>query len=580
MSNFIKSEFSIELNGDKTFLDGVSEADLYIYEMNKYKKFKVIYSEKNNKLLVLNISTNNISPIDYEDFNEVCKILIENSLIFTNKKIQELLSKQDISIRKKVDNNGLERISDIFSVTKNEEINYSISRELYINAENSYKIKPDKLILLYQDVGIQGKVFLNLNEIDLPKIKLYKEFQICEIDDEGNLEPICETIFTEAKYENDVFTLSFIDEFTWVGNSKNSGLKANVRNPLDLIEYLLSKFNLNYEMPDYEYRERNFICIIPITGLLVEDLFGVGTVEFVPRGYLELEGKWFSELLSATSSVSFVKLYLNANSYSEAEKKANELSNKAIDFIYHIQRTDSLFLDGENINLVWARSNYKIISLSTQILIQDTISNEFIFSLNDQDESNLLKIDVTEFESIIDSISWYEKSLIHEMDGETKNKIKTIFIAIRYLRKSWDSYDIDDKLINTSVAYEFMLEDEVVEKIVDKTTRRLIASNSKEYALQIYQGEDKEKKANEIYERINFTLGSPILEQKLLNMLLRLNIHLTDLDKETIKTVREMRNRLVHGRGIPDIKVETINLANGIIAHLLLNKLKDRVGAI
>lgn len=580
MSNLIQGEFHIELNGDKTFLDGTSEADLYIYEMNEYKKFKVIYSEKNNKLLVLNINLNKIVPIYYEDFSEVCKILIGNSLVFKNEKIQRLLSIQSITDRTKVDNNGLERIGDIFSIVENEERKFSISKEFYIIAENSYKIKPDKLILIHQDVGIQGEIILNLNEIDLPKIRLFKEFQICEIDDEGNPESICVTIFTDAKYESDIFTLRFIDEFTWVGNSKISGLNANVRNPLELIEYMLSKLNLNFEMPNYEYRERSFICIIPINGLLVEDLFGVGTVEFVPRGYLELDSKLFSELLNATNSVSFVKVYLNANSYSEAEKKAIELSNKAIDFIYHIQRTDSLFLDGKNMNFVWSRSNYKMVSLSTQILIQDTISNEFIYSLNKQDESNLLKVDITEFESIIDSISWYEKSLTNEMDGETVKKIKTIFIAIRYLRKSWDSYDLDDKLINTSVAYEFMLEDEVVEKIVDKKTRKLIASNSKEYVLQVYEGEDKEKKANEIYDRVNFTLASPILEQKLLNLLDRLNIELTDLDKDTLKSVREMRNKLVHGRGIPDIKVEIINLANGIIAHLLLNKLKDRMGSM
>lgn len=580
MYNLIKGEFHIELNDDKTFLDGVLEADLYIYETNEYKKFKVIYSEKNNKLLILNFSLNKISPIYYEDFNEVCEILVGNSLAFKNEKIQKLLSRQNITSRIKADSNGLERIGDIFSIVDNEERKYSISKEFYIVAENSYKIKPDKLILIHQDVGIQGEILLNLNEIDLPKIRLYKEFQICEIDDVGNLEPICVTIFTDAKYESDIFALRFVDEFTWVGNFKISGLNANVRNPLELIEYMLSKLNLIFEIPNYEYRERSFICIIPINGLLVEDLFGVGTVEFVPRGYLELDSELFSELLNATNSVSFVRVYLNANSYSDAEKTAIELSNKAIDFIYHIQRTDSLFLDGENTNFVWSRSNYKMISLSTQILIQDTISNEFIYSLNKQDESDLLKVDITEFESIIDSISWYEKSLTNEMDGETEKKIKTIFIAIRYLRKSWDSYDLDDKLINTSVAYEFMLEDEVVEKIVDKKTRKLIASNSKEYALQVYEGEDKEKKANEIYDKVSFILASPILEQKLLSLLNRLNIELTDLDKDALKSVREMRNKLVHGRGIPDIKVEIVNLANGIIAHLLLNKLKDRMGSM
>lgn len=580
MSNFIKGKFGIELNGDKTFLDGVAEADLHIYEMNDYKKIKVIYSEKNNKLLVLNITLNEISPIYYKDFNEVFKILVENSLVFKNEKIQKLLSRQNMTSRITVDGNGLERIGDIFSVVDNQEKKYSFSKEFYIIAENSYKIKPDKFILIHQNVGIQGEILLNLNEIDLPKIRLYNEFKICEINDKGNVEPICVTIFTDAKYESDIFTLRFIDEFTWVGNSKISGLNANVRNPLDLIEYMLSKLNLSLEMQNYEYRERSFICIIPINGLLVEGVFGVGTVEFVPRGYLEIESMLFSALLNATNSVSFIKVYINANSYSEAEKKAIELSNKAIDFIYHIQRTDSLFLDGKNINFVWSRSNYKMISLSTQILIQDTISNEVIHSSNKNDGSNLLKVDITVFESIIDSISWYEKSLTHEMDGETEKKIKTIFIAIRYLRKSWDAYDLDDKLINTSVAYEFMLEDEVVEKVVDKKTRKLIASNSKEYALQVYGGEDKEEKANEIYDRVNFTLASPILEQKLLTLLNRLNIELTNLDKDTLKSVREMRNKLVHGRGIPDIKVEMINLANGIIAHLLLNKLKDRMGSM
>ncbi|MDU1846798.1 MAG: hypothetical protein E6778_14785 [Niallia nealsonii] len=576
MSNLINGKFRIKLNNDMTFFDGVLEADLYIYD-NDYKKFKIIYSDKNDKLLVLNNSLNNLVPIYYKDFNEVCKILVQNSAVFKKRKVQELLSRQNSHKRIKFDNDGLERIGDIFSIIEYEKKNSSISKKLFIIAENSYKIKPDRLILIHQDVGTQGEVKLDLNEIDLLKVRLFKEFQICEIENEINLEPICTTIFTEAKYENDKFTLRFIDEFTWVGNSKTSGVNSNVRNPFELIEYMLSKLNLSIEIPNYEYRERSFICIIPMNGLLVENLFGVGTVEFVPRGYLEIDSE-FAELLDTTNSVTFAKVYLNANSYSDAEKTAFELANKAIDFIYHIQRTDSLILDGENINVVWSRSNYKIISLSTQILIQDTISNEFIFSLNIQDESNLLKIDTNEFENIIDSISWYEKTLTNEMDGETVKNIKTIFIAIRYLRKSWDSYDLDDKLINTSVAYEFLLEDEFVERIVDKKTRKLIATKSKEYALEVYEGEDKEEKAIQIYERVNFTLSSPILEQKLINLLNRLNINLTNLDKETLKSVREMRNKLVHGRGIPSIKVEVINLANGIIAHLLLNKLKDRMG--
>lgn len=577
MHKIIHGEFSIKINGDNTFLDGISEAEVFIYEKNQYQKFKIIYSEKNDKLLIVNVSLDKVQSIYSKDFATVYKFLIKNATVFKNKRVQELLLRQTDTTRTRTDDNGLERIGDVFSIVQNEREITKINKDFVIYAEDSYKIVPDKLMLIHQDASNAGEIRLNTDGDYLQKIRFFQDFEICIVKYEETLETICVTLYTDMRIEDNQFVFKFSDELSIVGNSRLSGLSANVRNPLELIDYMLSKMNFNFEIPDYEYRERSFLCVIPISGLKIKEVLGLGTVEFVPRGYLEVENSVFKDILAANNSETFSKVYLTASSYNKAGVLANELTNKAIDFLYHIQRLDSLYLYKGNKNPFWSRQNYKTIDLTSQILIQDTISNEYICSLDESEERDSLNIDLEKIDQTIESISWYENCLTNEMDGQTKKNIKTIFIAIRYLRKSWDSRNLDEKLINTSVAYEFMLEDEKVEKFLDRSARRLIAENSKKIALDILKEEDREIKSQKIFERVNYSLSTPILDQKLMTLLNRLNLSLTKLDQTILKDVRDMRNELVHGRGLPNIDVKKINLANGIIAYLLLNKLKDRV---
>lgn len=577
MNNLVRNDFSINVNGDQTFIDGKIQAEIYLYENQQFSKFLLIYSDINQKLLILKLDLNKIIPLSSQEVLKVTHILEEYQEHFQNEKVIALLRALTSFEIIKTDKQGLFRINDIYYIMNEKlEGEFYTNTNIYLIAENAYKIIPKEMILVNQAIGNIGKVILDSNEPEINNIRLMREFGIFE-EKENELIPICSSIYVNLILNNNRIEINFSSEFLESKNIQTPSLKMNIRNPLEVMDYMLSQTLISYKIEDFQPHERRFLCIVPINGLELNDVLGVGAIEFTTRNHLEIEDEFLSGFVNDQNNSSFAKVILISNTYSEAEIKARELVNTALDFISHIQRFDSIFFDTSTINISWVRLNvFNKLEISSDIFIQDTLTNEYLYSNGEfKKEGSELKVDT--LNDVLESLDWYEKCLLNEMDGETQKKIKTIFIAIRYLRKSWDATSLDERLINSSIAYEFLLEDEKVEKSFEKSLRTSIAENAKEFLKTIYEKSDLEEKMEDVYQRVSYSLGSTFLEQKLEKLLKRLNIRLSKSDLDCLKYLRESRNKLVHGRGVPDLDEKKIFLSNGVIAKLLFYKLKDRV---
>ncbi|HHQ8912968.1 TPA: hypothetical protein ACSVZR_003222 [Bacillus cereus] len=578
MNNLVCNDFSINVNGNQTFIDGKVQAEIYLYDNQQLSKFLLIYSDINQKLLILKLEANKIIPLSLQEVLKVTDILKEYQEYFQNEKIVALLRALTSFEIIKTDKQELIRINDIYYImNKDLEEESHTNTNIYLIAENAYKVIPKEMILVNQAIGNVGKVILDSNDSEINNIRLMRGFGIFE-EKEDELIQICSSIYISVLNKNNRIEINFSSEFLESKNIQTPSFKMNIRNPLEVMDYMLSKTLMRYEIEDFQPHERSFLCIVPINGLELNDGIGVGSIEFTTRNHLEIEDEFLSRFVNdQNNSSSFAKVILTSNTYREAEIKARELVNTALDFISHIQRCDSIFFDTSTINISWVRVNvFNKLEVSSNIFIQDPLTNEYLYS-NGKFKEEGSELNVDTLNDVLESLDWYEKCLLNEMDGEAQKKIKTIFIAIRYLRKSWDAISLDERLINSSIAYEFLLEDEKVEKSLEKSLRTSIAENAKKFLETIYKKSDLEERMEDVYQRVSYSLGSTFLEQKLEKLLKRLNIRLSKSDLDCLKYLRESRNKLVHGRGIPDLDEKKIFLSNGVIAKLLFYKLKDRV---
>lgn len=561
-------------------------AELIIQIDSKVTNF-IILNEDEYLLILKTLSINGevkLSALNYQDLEllntNLIRIIRSNHDNVDLKLIQfiELLSIKFSEIM--VNQCAILRFGDVYisydDISRNDA--YQEKDRVLVEFNENVLISPQKLGILYRFYGIIGFFevlelnkkeslrFLDNLKINIGNENSYKLFGMAQI----------ETYLKTIKGHSFNITSNFLESNNYVSKT----LTYDLRDGLEVIEFVVSSIALNVHS-DRDPTLKTFICLIPIENIEIEEEIGIGNVVFLKGDILLLDGdKIKSFVNSCNPSFVYSKVILQANTYWEAYVNAKNQVEKAIEAIYHIYRYDGAYFPHEIANPKWEKNNYiPIIKINSNIFIQNTLSSEFIKAdLNFLKQPETLYIS-KDIELILEELDWYEDSLTFDMEKESEENIKTLFIGLKFLRKSWDSNNLEEKLIFGSIALEFLVEDEEPPEFLGKSVRRTIVKG----ALATFDAnpptttEDEHTKVrSRVNETLSHSLSNSSLMDKLRYLINRLEIPLLDVDYTIIDTVRKQRNDLVHGRNIPNLKQSTIEKFNSIIAKLIFYKLKNR----
>ncbi len=145
---------------------------------------------------------------------------------------------------------------------------------------------------------------------------------------------------------------------------------------------------------------------------------------------------------------------------------------------------------------------------------------------------------------------------------------KRLIMALHWLRRAIQSGDNKDKMLDLWTAMEFVMSGSEASQLfraeqID-SIMRLINSNQEQLALT-----DKQKEA--LAQKIRMLNDAPLMAriEALMN---KLGISLSDEELELIKTARNKRNKINHGKDI-EIYERELNKLRSIIERLLIGKI-------
>ncbi len=562
-------------------------AELIIQIDSKVTNF-IILNEDEYLLILKTLSINGevkLSALNYQDLellnNNLIRIIRSKHDNVDLKLIQfiELLNIKFSEIM--VNQCEILRFGDVYISYDDISLNdaYQEKDRVLVEFNENVLISPQKLGILYRFYGIIG--FFEVLKLNKRESLRFLDDLKFNIGNENSFK-----LFGTAQIEsylktNKGYSFNITSNFLESNNYVSKSLTYDLRDGLEVIEFVVSSIALNVDS-DRDPILKTFICLIPIENIKIEEEIGIGNVVFLKGDILLLDGDIIKSFVnSCNPSFVYSKVILQANTYWEAYVNAKNQVEKAIEAIYHIYRYDGAYFPHETANPKWEKNNYNpIVKINSNIFIQNTLSSEFIKAdLNFLKQPETLYIS-KDIELILEQLDWYEDSLTFDMEKESEENIKTLFIGLKFLRKSWDSNNLEEKLIFGSIALEFLVEDEEPPEFLGKSVRRTIVKG----ALATFDAKPpittNEEELTKVRSRVNETLSHSLsnssLMDKLRYLINRLEIPLLDTDYTIIETVRKQRNDLVHGRNIPNLKLSTIEKFNSIIAKLIFYKLKDR----
>ena len=145
--------------------------------------------------------------------------------------------------------------------------------------------------------------------------------------------------------------------------------------------------------------------------------------------------------------------------------------------------------------------------------------------------------------------------LYKNMDENKKNILRTV----KWVNKSWDSNEFDEKILYTVIAMEFLIANITDTPLLDKQNRNKIKKYVKT-ELEV----DKD-----IIEKVNQKISNSLTMMPMMNkfniLLDSLGINLESNEIEIIKNIRGIRNDITHGRDYKEIEWNEIDKVNSIL---------------
>ncbi|WP_249849624.1 hypothetical protein [Bacillus subtilis] len=457
------------------------------------------------------------------------------------------------------------------------------SCEVYSNGK---LIRPHKTLLISSRRGlVYGKFEFESNQNviqGLKNIHLSEDWVIRYWINDNSIES-AGTIY-EVKKGIDgitIFLSSFIHElskkkmdfFSFQGSDPNSPLQAILRSSGMLKEQInIEGFGVKF-VP--------YLVLLPIENLMLNNFeFGLGGVTFLTKDqafdmYKGFEEKYNHNLLGQFDT--FAQTIVESDNVYDAYLLGRQKVQDAIDMIILLSKNErvfNLYNLGNELN-EWNRLRlYQNPKCSSLYYVENLVGVENILGDSKNTwENNSLGVD-SQFEKVFRELDWYEEKLYKKQTGQQSTLDKQLFNALKWLNRSWKAEDIEDKVIYTNIAMEFLVDkietdpflpDEIIREF-KKLLKQLLKEQSDTFT---------EEYSRKIKEKSLGKLKDPPLKIKVQTLIRHLSIPITDEDFSKLWKVRDYRNDLVHGRDELKINPENVLSANILLGELIVYRLRS-----
>ncbi len=346
-----------------------------------------------------------------------------------------------------------------------------------------------------------------------------------------------------------------------------------------LSDFLVSTAGLlnsvNYP-DDYPAGQYWFTTIIPITGVIYDQEFGIGNVLFLTK-----ESDTVSNICEFNDNFNnydhFALVHVNEEKMYNAFKISKKQIEQSIDLLVNVLKDDSLY-STHGMGMYFLPKNINIfdtkVNVTNFFYIENTYTNSRL-SGNIEEVRNhpLIQIDKN-FIECLKELNKMELLLI-KANGTNDEEITPLFNALKWVRKAWNSENSEDKIIYAIIALEFIVSKEKNEQMLNKPTRKKCKNAIKEILKELsIPKEEFEKLEKNVCEKFDRTYTETPFMLKLRNLVNRLNIPIHETEFELIDKARKHRNGIIHG-GNDSIKMNDIYKLCEVISKIAFYKINS-----
>ncbi|WP_436944879.1 hypothetical protein [Staphylococcus xylosus] len=534
------------------------------YTMQNYLIFEL---EGNYIIIGFDFKYEKIRGVSYKELEEVLYLLKEN----LNFQIQYKLS----IIEKKWKNKDDFLQIDNLKILKDKS-NWLIKMESKVYIENQ-KLDFRSINLIFDSIGLNyGEVnFRGFIDEKFKDLRLFNDLNI-EIKNDEDEYKLSGAIFEAMEYDGNykMIIKALIHELSYynVGFHKSSNL-----NPISYFSSILknntNEIVLNTDINVYS----PYLVLIPFHNININEIkIRIENIIFYDADYLLSENQYISDFIDGNMSQKpsiFAQIFVDGESTFEAFTKARNRIETVMNMINIITKSDTVF-SMYNISTEINRWNRSLILQNPLIgnyyFAENIISNEKVAESIDLDELNI-SINLENSINKEDKLYQNLENLLFKYNNEYDCLNESIFNAIKWLNRSWKSNSIEDKIIYTNIALEFITNDVKVENYIAKEFVDTFKREVKPFLnnLEIFPEEESKK----INEKVFSSLNSTPLKTKVIKLICDLNINISDIYMKNLWDVRKYRNDIVHGRSIKKFDNTKIVRSNLILGEIILNKL-------
>ncbi|WP_455486894.1 HEPN domain-containing protein [Clostridium sp.] len=464
-----------------------------------------------------------------------------------------------------------------------------VDKNLAIYSEEIRNIERNKQINCYLDISserleVQEFIYYLSNENNICKIRCNDKFpkdKLIYLGDEFDLviNDVNEirTRLKCGKYwlENDGVNLICLYSLYYdLSKYKNNFLYLEAPSQVvndNIMHFMLRSIGLNNENINCEVTRTDnttaYKVILLINNIEVDNQLGYSYVKFYSNESNTYELNKFREKLNEAKysyeKYSFAEVIVNSNSLYDAYIQARELVIKTIQVMKFIIRNNILF--DKNIKF-WDRGSAEWdIEVSKWAYIECVSYNQVIIGNIDNIciYSNMY-IGIDEKDKLLENKLTLQDLLCKSVDENERNILRTV----KWVNKSWDSNEFEEKILYTVIAMEFLIANIPDKPLLDKQNRNKIKKYIKT-ELEI----DKD-----IIEKVNQKISNSLTMMPMMNkfnMLLdSLGINLERKEIDIIKNIRDIRNDITHGREYKEIEWDEIDKVNSILILMVKRALE------
>lgn len=337
---------------------------------------------------------------------------------------------------------------------------------------------------------------------------------------------------------------------------------------LDLV-HLIGRYGgleeKNLKIEGFSRDRKVYIVTAPILNMNFTETLGFGNVTFYPAEYSPAEVARIRDLAKENSKVfeanSLAVVHVEANTLYEAIQIGVNQIEQVLDVVLHIVRSDTVYkgVATDSILGSWDLNDltpHPVVS--TWVYVEEPFNGgQLVMDTSRIEQPDTLTIGM-DTQNILEQMEWYE-SLIRKLEETGDEGLKSMFNAFKWLRRSWDAKDPEDKIIFANIALEFVASGEPSPPVIPKEFTKSVRKAAVDKFKELFDGEDKDKYVTKLNQKLADALNNAPLRILVEGLVERNRIPISEADMALIFEGRKIRNDLVHGRGTNQTFTKTQN---------------------